>query len=130
MLLVDSDWIMSGLGARREALDLFASLHGQPLAVSVVTVAEVFEGAYGEPDPEPELAKYRAFLAGFTVLDVTPPVVEVFARIRALLRKQGNLIPDLDLLIAATALASDLTLVTRNRRHFERIPDLKLHEPS
>jgi predicted nucleic acid-binding protein len=38
------------------------------------------------------------------------------------------LIPYLDLLIAATALAYDLTLLTRNRRHFQRIPDLKLYE--
>jgi predicted nucleic acid-binding protein len=40
------------------------------------------------------------------------------------------LIPDVDLLIAATALEEDLTLVTRNTRHFERIPDLKLYQPS
>jgi predicted nucleic acid-binding protein len=36
----------------------------------------------------------------------------------------------MDLLIAATALDHDLTLVTRNRRHFERIPDLTLYQPS
>ena len=47
-----------------------------------------------------------------------------------MLRRQGQLIPDLDLLIAATALAHDLTLVTRNRHHFERIPDLRLHSPT
>ena len=48
---------------------------------------------------------------------------------RAFLRRQGQLIPDLDLLIAATALAHDLTLVTRNRRHFSRILSLRLYEP-
>jgi predicted nucleic acid-binding protein len=37
------------------------------------------------------------------------------------------LIPDTDLLIAATALAENLTLVTRNVRHFNRIPELKLY---
>jgi predicted nucleic acid-binding protein len=36
----------------------------------------------------------------------------------------------LDLLIAATALDADLTLVTRNVRHFERIAELKLYQPS
>lgn len=35
---------------------------------------------------------------------------------------------DPDLLIAATALHHDLTLVTRNRKHFERIPGLDLYE--
>jgi len=49
-----------------------------------------------------------------------------FARVRSLLRRQGNLIPDLDLLIAATALEHELVLLTRNRRHFERISQLRL----
>lgn len=35
-----------------------------------------------------------------------------------------------DILIAATALHHDLALVTRNRAHFQRIPGLKLYEPS
>ena len=56
--------------------------------------------------------------------------MEQFARIRARLRRQGQLIPDLDLLIAATAVTHGLTLVTRNRRHFERIPELALYRPS
>lgn len=38
----------------------------------------------------------------------------------------GNLIPDLDLLIASTALEHALVLLTRNRRHFQRIPQLRL----
>jgi predicted nucleic acid-binding protein len=49
-----------------------------------------------------------------------------FGRLRALLRQQGNLIPDFDLLIAATVLEQDSMLVTRNRRHFERIPGIQL----
>jgi predicted nucleic acid-binding protein len=53
-----------------------------------------------------------------------------FARIRGDLRRQGQSIGDLDLLIAATAIHHDLTLVTRNVRHYARIPDLKLHQPS
>ncbi len=35
---------------------------------------------------------------------------------------------DADLLIAATALEHDLTLMTQNLRHFNRIPDLKLYQ--
>lgn len=53
-------------------------------------------------------------------------IMERFARIRSDLRARGQLIPDLDLAIAATALEHDLTLLTRNARHFSRIPNLRL----
>jgi predicted nucleic acid-binding protein len=52
--------------------------------------------------------------------------MERFARIRAELRSQGQLIPDLDILIAASALEYELSLVTRNTRHFRRIPGLSI----
>jgi hypothetical protein len=55
--------------------------------------------------------------------------------LRAVLRRQGQLIPDMELRIAATTLAERLTLVTRNVRRFARIPELSLyrsewHHPS
>ena len=99
------------------------------LAVSIIAVAEVYEGAFGTPDPAATLADFREFLGGYAIVPLTDSIVERFARVRAALRQQGQLIPDMDLLIAATALDEDLTLVTRNRRHFERLPDLTLYQP-
>jgi tRNA(fMet)-specific endonuclease VapC len=51
------------------------------------------------------------------------------AVIRGDLKRRGLTIGDFDILIAATALHHDLTLVTRNRRHVSRIPDLQLYSP-
>jgi predicted nucleic acid-binding protein len=50
-----------------------------------------------------------------------------FAAVRFALRRQGRLILDLDLLIARTALERGLELLTRNRRHSERIQGLELY---
>jgi predicted nucleic acid-binding protein len=69
----------------------------------------------------------REFLTLFTVIDLTDPIMERFARIRYQLRTRGNLIPDFDLIVAATALELDLTLLTFNVRHFERIAGLALY---
>ncbi len=49
-----------------------------------------------------------------------------YGRIRAELEKQGRRIEDMDLLIASIAIDNDLTLVTGNAGHYERIPGLKL----
>lgn len=69
----------------------------------------------------------RQFLALFTVLYLSDSIMGRFARLRYELRRQGSLIPDFDLIIAATALERDLTVLTFNVRHFARIPSLRLH---
>jgi predicted nucleic acid-binding protein len=51
-----------------------------------------------------------------------------FARIRGGLRATGRVIGDSDILIAATAIEHRLSLVTRNRRHYDRIPGLTLYQ--
>jgi predicted nucleic acid-binding protein len=50
-----------------------------------------------------------------------------YARIKRELDQRGIPLPDFDLLIAATAIATDRALITRNRRHFDRIPGLRIY---
>lgn len=128
--LVDTEWIIDGLAEIPAALGLLYRLSNDGLAVSVVSLCEVLEGAYLAADPERQIRAYRQFLAGYVVLPVTDAIATRFAPIRATLRQKGTMIPDLDLLIAATAIEHDLTLLTRNARHFYRIPGLRLHRPA
>jgi predicted nucleic acid-binding protein len=128
--LVDSDWIVDATSGILGAVAALNDLRPDGLAVSVIAVCEVYEGAHMARDPLASLASFRRFLADYILLDLTEPIAGVFAGIRASLRRQGNLIQDLDLLIAATAIYHDLELVTRNLRHFERVPGLKLYRPS
>jgi tRNA(fMet)-specific endonuclease VapC len=75
------------------------------------------------------LVSFRQFLSPYRVLNLTDPIMERFAEVRSFLRRRGQLIPDFDLLIGATALHHDLTLLTFNRGDFQRIPELKLYQP-
>lgn len=127
--LVDTDWIIDGLAGGPVVLQTLDRLASDGLAVSLVTVGEVFEGAYRSSDPAARLRSYRRFLSGYQILPPTESIMERFAWLRATLRSQGALIPDFDLLIAATALDYSLTLVSRNQRHFNRIPGLELYQP-
>jgi len=127
--LVDSDYLVDALVGIPSATILIEGLAGDGVGISIVSYGEVFEGAFSDTDPKPRLTQIRAFLARFALIDLSDPIMEHFARVRTDLRRQGMLIPDLDLLIATTALYHDLALVTRNLRHFARIPDLTLHQP-
>jgi tRNA(fMet)-specific endonuclease VapC len=57
---------------------------------------------------------------------ITRSTIETFTDVKLALEKKGEVIEDFDLLIAATALSLNYTLVTNNVRHFERIRGLQL----
>lgn len=126
---MDSDWLVDLLAGVPSAVQVIDRLSDQDLAVSIVSYGELFEGALGDTYPQEELARCRALLARFSMVPLSDPIMERFARTRKLLRESGRRIPDLDLLIGATAVHHDLTLLTRNLRHFERIPDLRIYQP-
>lgn len=128
--LVDADWLIDAFIGRLDAVRTLDHLSLEGLAVSIIAVAELYEGAFGTPDPSTTLAAFREFLRGYAILPLTDPAAARFAQLRATLRQQGQLIPDMDLLIAATAIEGNLILLTRNLRHFTRISDLRLYQPS
>jgi tRNA(fMet)-specific endonuclease VapC len=89
------------------------------------------KGVHFSHDPARHMAGFRGFLRGARVLDVNRKVAREFGRLRGIVRRQGQLLPapDIpDMLIGATAVAYDLTLVTRNLRHFQRIAGLRLYQ--
>jgi predicted nucleic acid-binding protein len=128
--LLDADWVINALAGKRGADTAVGDLSDAGIAIAATTVGEIYEGAFGAPDPVGHLAFLRTFLAPFQVIQLEDPVIERFARIRYQLRRQGSLIPDFDLLIAATALELDLIVLTFNVRHFERIDGIRLYPAS
>jgi tRNA(fMet)-specific endonuclease VapC len=126
-LLLDTDWVIDYLRRDVLALRLVAELAPKGLSVSVITYGEAYEGIIFGRTPRANEEGLRLFLEFADVLPVTTLVVRRFARIRGVLRRAGKRLEDTDLLIAATALEHDLTLVTRNVNHFARVPGLRLY---
>src|SRR5207247_48393 len=98
------------------------------LAVAIPTVGELYFGAYNSGRVEANVARARAFLSPPAphVLLIDAPAAEQFGQIKAILRRAGRLIGDIDLFIAGVAICHSLTVVTNNTSHFERIPGLSL----
>ncbi len=71
---------------------------------------------------------YGRLFTDIIMLDFTFEAAVAFADIKLKSRNQGNIIEDSDLLIAATAIANEAILVTRNIEHFERISGLEVVE--
>lgn len=126
--LIDTHWVVSWLNARQDAVTLLSSLEPDGLAISQATYGEIYEGIYFGRDPKRTEAVFRRFLRSVSVLPVNQAIWRRFAQIRGQLRGQGQLIGDMDILIAATALHHGLVLVTANVRHFGRVPDLAIYQ--
>jgi tRNA(fMet)-specific endonuclease VapC len=101
-------------------------LRGEGLAISVVSLAELYEGVYYSTNPDGNEKALHNFLSDVSVLGVEQEVCRLFGRERGRLRQEKKLIGDLDLLIAATCLRWNLTLLSNNRRHYEMIKDLRI----
>lgn len=61
------------------------------------------------------------------VLPISPSIV-LFAKEKARLKRVGQPIDNFDLLIGATAIHHDLTLVTNNTKHFQRLEGIRLED--
>ena len=126
--LIDTDWFIDARGGIAPAVRAIDELSSQGPGVSIISHGKLYDGAFAFADPRAQLAQIRRFLAAFEMLPLTDPIMEIFGQARFALRRTGQLIPDMDLLIAATAIHHDRTLLTRNLRHFTRIPELRLYQ--
>ncbi len=126
--ILDADWIINALAGREPAVSTIKRLAPAQIAVSIITVGEVLEGAFGSANPEARLALYHEFLHPFHLIGVNEAIIEKFAEIRAYLRRTRQIISDFDILLGATALHHDLTVLTFNRRHLARIDGLRVYQ--
>jgi tRNA(fMet)-specific endonuclease VapC len=91
--------------------------------VSIVTLGELFYGAYNSQRLEANVDRIDQFATGITILDCDSETSRRYGMVKAKLRKQGKPIPENDIWIAALANQYDLTLVTRDP-HFSAIKDV------
>jgi predicted nucleic acid-binding protein len=122
--LIDSDWAIDVFNGQQTAITTLISLAPHGLFLSVVTYGELYEGAYYSRDPPTALGQLQTFLTGKTLLPVTPAIMERFGVMRGpLTRNLRQQIGDMDIVIAATAIHHNLTLLSRNVRDFQPFVD-------
>lgn len=107
-----------------EKVNAYLTVHGI-LNLSVVTYYEVLNGLLYK-DAHKQLEKFERFIDLNQVIFLNVEIAKKAAEIYANLRKAGQVIGHNDVLIAATAIVYDLTLITNNLGHLSRIPDLSL----
>jgi len=123
--VVDADVLIDALERGREPARLRVArlLAAGDLAVTAVTVYEL---TCGGTTTDRALDRIRTALAPATVLPVTRDAAYLAAAANRYLEARGQAIATPDTLVAGVCLEAGLPLLTRNVRHFERVPGLRL----
>lgn len=123
---IETSVIVSFLRNKGNAIEVVENLEGE-LTSSFVCLAELYEGIFRVKDRSRAEKAVLNFFTGLSeVYGLDGEIAESFGQIRAELKRGGKVIEDLDILLAATCLAHNLTLVTYNAKHFKRVDNLKI----
>lgn len=126
--LLDTDTCSFAIRGTHGVREHLASLNGADLALSTVTLAEAWTGCRKARNKEQWLAAWRHLVSPWAVLDFERICADAYSKIRTHLERRGAMIGGNDCLIAATAVANELTLVTHNTEEFRRVPKLRVED--
>ena len=121
---LDTSAVIDVLRFHKESLLNFELTPIQDIAISSIVAHELLQGSQPTASGSRSKKLLVAFLATIEVLPFRVVEAEVSASISAYLTGKGQKIGNVDPLIAAHAISESAVLVTRNVKHFKRIPDL------
>lgn len=125
--LLDSDtlsFFFKGNVTVIQKIDEYLTVYGF-VHISVITYYEILNGLLFK-NAHAQLQRFQEFVELNQVLPINLAIAEIAAGIYADLRRSNQIIGHNDVLIGATAIHNDLTLVTNNTNHFIRIPALSI----
>jgi predicted nucleic acid-binding protein len=129
--LVDTDVFVDLLQGSRSAIEFFrAVLINDQVLVSLFSYGELYEGVLWGRNPQRALFELEEALNDVEIIPISEETMRIFAQIRGTLRKQGSMIGLGDIIIGATVLELQIPLITRNIRHFARVPELIIINPA
>jgi len=121
---LEREWALEKPGPAFEFLEGLDD--SETLVVSVFGIAELRMGAELSRRPDKKHEEIDEFLTGWVVAQPGDRFASRYAREAVALRRTGAVIPAMDLMIAIAALLDDAPLVTRNVKHFSRVPGLRV----
>lgn len=122
--VIDSNILIDAMNGVVDAVAFLREQQETSVQISIVSAMELIAGCRDKT----EMAELQKFFQRCTFLPITATASRVaFQLMESFYLSHGLVLPDA--LIAATALEHDLTLYTRNMRHFRMIPQLKVSQP-
>ena len=122
--IIDTDVLIDAANGHEDATIFLVRQEVVGVQISIISAIELVLGCRDKV----ELTQTQKFIQDCTVLPVTATASRIaYQLIESFYLSHGLIMADA--LIAATAIEHDLTLYTRNTRHFRMIPQLEISQP-
>ena len=125
MLVLDSDILIDNLNGRRDAILALSKIQDGEVSTTTVNAFEVLFGAFNS-GIQSRVDSVRRLISELKIMDFDLHAAEKTALLQAVLKNKGMLLDSRDAMIAGIVLSRGATLVTRNLKHFNRVPGLKV----
>ena len=123
--LLDTNICIYFLKGRYGLVEKIERIGFENLFISEITIAELKYGVEKSTNPDKNRPVINELIDRFKQLPIYG-ALDVYAKEKARLKKAGNIVDDLDLLIGATAIENNMVLVTNNEKHFVRLQNIKV----
>jgi len=123
--LIDTNTCIYYIKGKFDLYNKFQKAGTENCYISEITLAELKFGVENSENRDKNQKNLENFLTGVTILPIFH-ALDLYAKEKARLRKAGTPIDDFDLLIGATAVTQNLTVVTNDTEHFKRIKGIQL----
>ena len=124
--ILDTNICIYWLKGNRDIESKVLKIGFESVSISFVTLCELYFGAYKSQKIKDNISNIEKLKENLNVVESNSVVCETFGKLKASLVKEGRVIDDADILIAACALEEGAVLVTNNEKHFKSIKELEL----
>jgi tRNA(fMet)-specific endonuclease VapC len=126
--MLDTNIVVFAIKNNANVISAMKAHKNQGLFISAITLSELEHGVCNSQHKEKNRTALTNFLSILSILPYDEKAAQEYGEIRTYLQKTGNLIGNMDMLIAAHAKSLNMTLVTNNTREFERVHDLNIED--
>jgi tRNA(fMet)-specific endonuclease VapC len=123
--MLDTDICSYVIKNHRELADAFIHHQNDDICISAITYAELLYGVKNACSSKIE-NEVKMFLSLVRIVDWSDAAARQYANIKDFLKRNGTPIGNMDMLIAASAIAINTPIVTNNKKHFSLVPNLIL----
>ena len=125
-MLLDTSFVIDLLHGRESAVERIKSLEAEAIATNITTpsIFELFVGITLSKKPASEKKRIMDAIASWGTFPLDMKSAQIAGRVQGQLIGEGSMIDPEDAMIAGIAINNGETILTRNVKHFQRIPEV------